>query len=275
MTDSRQTLNDLRQQIDALDQEIQTLLMKRSEIVLEVGRVKQAAAGAEDPSFLRPSREAAMLRRLVSRQRGPFPKPVLIQIWHEIIGAMVRLEGPFSVVVAMPEDAPGLWDLARNQYGGHAPIAAVGTAAEALDRVDSGDVVVGVLPFPEPGSEMWWTDARIGAEGGPHVFARLPFGDAGSTLPGPGGREPIALAIGRILMEPTGDDRTVVRTAAGTRLPDMVDVVELVTGPDGSALLDVSGFCDDIRRHLAETLKPDDFSVLGGYASPLTASDLS
>jgi len=87
-------LSDLRREIDAIDDALHDLLMRR---VTLTGRV--AASKPSDGVALRPAREAEILRRLVGRHEGRFPKAVVARIWREIISANTALQGPFAIAV--------------------------------------------------------------------------------------------------------------------------------------------------------------------------------
>src|SRR3546814_15977852 len=95
MSDNTPSLDDLRREIDEIDDAIHDLLMRRTELARQIGRAKGQGA-----VFMRPGREARVLRRLVARHTGPFPKPVVTRIWREILPGFPRLQGPFA---ARPE----------------------------------------------------------------------------------------------------------------------------------------------------------------------------
>ncbi|MBM3488778.1 MAG: chorismate mutase, partial [Alphaproteobacteria bacterium] len=154
MTDPTTSLADLRRRIDAIDDAIHDLLMERAALVDGVRRAKDTA---DDTPFFRPAREAAILRRLVARHGGPFPKTALVRIWREITAAMVGLQGPFSIAVAVPGEDPGYRDLARDHFGVVAPLAAQRSVRGVIQAVAEGSATVGVVPLPQDGeAEPWW-----------------------------------------------------------------------------------------------------------------------
>merc|ERR1711964_691964 len=63
MTDEKTRLGELREEIDALDQQIMELISARAKCAQEVAHVKMAANPGEDVFFYRPEREAQVLRR--------------------------------------------------------------------------------------------------------------------------------------------------------------------------------------------------------------------
>jgi chorismate mutase/prephenate dehydratase len=68
---TEQKLQAIRQRIDALDKEVQTLINERASLAQEVARVKLEAG--DDAIFYRPEREAQVLRAVKERNEGPLP----------------------------------------------------------------------------------------------------------------------------------------------------------------------------------------------------------
>jgi chorismate mutase/prephenate dehydratase len=186
----------LRGEIDALDDALHDLVMRRAAVVarLAASRVKGTAV-----SPLRPGREAAILRRLLARHSGPLPPAVLVRLWREILGSSSALQGGFAV--AVPAGNAALAEAARTHFG---PLAALGRepdAAAALAAVAAGRAQAAVLPVPAAaGGGAWWAaleDPR------PRVVARLPFFAAGPA--------PEALLVSSDGPDPSGDDRSLLR----------------------------------------------------------------
>lgn len=199
-------IDDLRRQIDEIDTALHELLMRRSEIAAQIGALKgngNNGPAAASP-FLRPGREAMILRRLIDRHRGPLPKATVVRMWREMMSALVRLQGPFAVAVFAPDQRCDYRDLAQEHFGSLTPITTHDSLGQVLRAVIEGQATVGVLPLPQQDDqEPWWryllgNDARV-----PRVIARLPFGAPGALL---GAAE--ALAIGRVVQEETGRDRS-------------------------------------------------------------------
>jgi chorismate mutase/prephenate dehydratase len=81
MTGPDKQLAALRAEIDAIDSQLHDLLMRRTDLAVQVGEVKarvQPLGGtpADGSKFIRPAREALILRRLVARHQGKLPKAV-------------------------------------------------------------------------------------------------------------------------------------------------------------------------------------------------------
>ncbi|MGB0671020.1 MAG: chorismate mutase, partial [Rhodospirillales bacterium] len=192
-------LAKLRQEIDAIDDQIQDLLAKRTAIVEGVRDVKK-----NDRVKIRPAREAEILYRLVARHQGHFPKREMIRIWREIIVATLSFEGPFSVAVFTAENGAGYWDIARDHFGSYCPLNGFPSAHQVIDAVSRQDNTVGLLPLITPGDRNpWWRHLVSEAPETPRVIARLPFAGQGNGMSG----DVEGLVISPVPPEPSGHGR--------------------------------------------------------------------
>ncbi|MBP5856483.1 chorismate mutase [Marivibrio halodurans] len=198
---TKRNLDDLRREIDAIDDQIHDLLLKRWETVRHVAEAK----GASMRLPIRPAREAAMLRRLAARHRGPFPFAALARMWHEMIAAFTMLQARYSIAVLANAQEHALWDLARDQFGSQVPMTAYPTQRDALAQLFEGRHDVAVLPMPREGEEDPWWVSLAGAEA-PKIVMRIPFAGVGSVR----GQMQDALAVAHLALEPTGSDRTLI-----------------------------------------------------------------
>jgi chorismate mutase len=200
MTASPASLEDLRREIDEIDAQIHDLLIRRTEVSRQIGKVKERGAAR-----LRPAREAEILRNLAGRHRGSLPKPVLLRIWREILSDSTAQQGPYTVSVYAGEQDRELRDLAREFFGVLTPLVEQGSSVRVLNEVASGAAAVGVLPpIHADGDDPWWRHlARDGADV-PRIVARLPF----APWPRDRGGESVGLVVGRGPVEASGEDRS-------------------------------------------------------------------
>ncbi|HET6158403.1 MAG TPA: chorismate mutase [Dongiaceae bacterium] len=291
MTGPDQQLAALRAEIDAIDSQLHDLLMRRTDLAVQVGDVKarvQPLGGtpADGAKFIRPAREALILRRLVARHQGKLPKAVIVRMWREMIAALLQVEGPFVVAVQAPKGDTALWDLARDHYGSRVQITPVPDNADVLSAVTRGKATVGILALPRLGERSaWWPNLMARGENIPHVMGRLPFGDIGNV------RDPKAeaMVIGRAPNEPTGDDRSwivlglkaprsrrAVLSAAKALQPEEALCLDNA-GKGYEWLLDVAGFPLEIEAGVAAVAESlgAEARVLGSYAAPLRPADLA
>ena len=89
MQKSSLTIQDHRSRIDSIDDAILALLNERSQVVLEVGRLKSG----NNLDFHVPGRERQIYERLLSQNPGPFPNDALKGIYREIISACLSPGG--------------------------------------------------------------------------------------------------------------------------------------------------------------------------------------
>ena len=287
MSAAQNPLSELRRQIDEIDTALHDLIMRRTEVVQEIAAVK----GSSRAAYHLPGREAEVVRRLVRRHQGAFPKAVLVRIWREMISSLIRLQGPFSVAVYAPGDRLTYWDLARDQYGALTPIVAHASAAQVVSSVTDGAAQIGIVPMPEQDdTDPWWRGLVGNDPKLPRVVGRLPFG-AGNLRGEP--RE--ALAIGLSEPQSTGHDRSLLvietmreisRSGLKSTLtglgfePALMQAWREPSGSDRRLyLLEIAGYSDaeDPRLpRLREEHREDVAQVwrIGGYAVPLTAAEL-
>ena len=64
-------LSELRDRIDAIDEQILALINQRAACAMEVAKTK--IAQGEQGTFYRPDRESLVLRRIMSLNQGPLP----------------------------------------------------------------------------------------------------------------------------------------------------------------------------------------------------------
>ena len=267
----------LRSQLDAMDDALHDLVMRRASVVAQVGQL--AVKGAVK---LRPGREAAIIRRLLARHQGPFPPASLVMLWRQLFQGTTALQAPCALVVCDPDPAGAYAALAREHFGALSTLRVYRTPAQAIGEISAGTAAAAVLPMPAEGespSGAWWTallhkdDPRI------HVTARLPF-----WAPRPEGAAKLqALVVCAAPPDPSGADRSLLGfevppEQSRARLSQALATAGLQAGhtvlrrDPGAArvLVDVAGFVaesDPRLDSLTATLRPP--IVLGAYAVPL------
>ncbi|MDP6953511.1 MAG: chorismate mutase [Alphaproteobacteria bacterium] len=197
-------LDNLRLEIDRIDDEIHDLLMRRTDIVSEIGALKRRSGVM--PLALRPGREAAILRRLLARHEGPFPRQVLVRIWRELLSAQVALQSDFSIAVFAPDGLDIYRELARDQFGAGTPLHKYSAVSQIISDIWNGNISIGILPMPVgERSDPWWRALVVDGGESPRVVAKLPFYERLGE-----GDLPSALAVAMIEPEATDDDVSLV-----------------------------------------------------------------
>ncbi|MGA1194182.1 MAG: chorismate mutase [Kiritimatiellia bacterium] len=82
------SLDELRSEIDRLDDQIVPLLNARAALALEIGRIKKANG---EPLHV-PSRERDVIDRLTATSKGPMPPESIARIYKEVMAAALALE---------------------------------------------------------------------------------------------------------------------------------------------------------------------------------------
>ncbi len=136
-------LKDLRQAIDAVDDQVLGLLNRRATLAAEVGR--QKAASAPEALFHAPQREREVLARLAGENGGPFPDSAVRTIFQEIMSACLSLEKPLRVAFLGPEGSFTHF-AARQQFGGSSQALPQGTIQAVFQSVERGRGDYGVVP---------------------------------------------------------------------------------------------------------------------------------
>lgn len=278
------SLDDLRRRIDEIDDRLHDLLMERAEMVDAIGAAKRV----DGAPVLRPGREAAILRRLMARHRGRFPKAAVLRIWREVVAAHTALQGPFAVAVHIAPGELGFWDLARDHWGSQCSMTPFGSVAQVIRAVTEGQATVGVLPMPQDGeSDPWWPQIASEDAATPRIVARLPFGPRGNARAEPGD----ALAIAKLPIEETGADRSflIIETRGDVSRTRLISALgqaglpcTLFAGhaPRSQALAEVEGLVTKNDPRVSRLLELLGDAIawvvpIGGYAAPLAAAELA
>ena len=141
MSDSE--LDQLRERIDALDEQIQELLNERADCAQAVAEAKRKIGG--EVVFYRPEREAEVLRLVRERNKGPLSDDEIARLFREIMSACLALEQPLTIAYLGPEGTYS--QAAAFKHFGHSvllkPLAAID---EIFREVEAGSADFGVVP---------------------------------------------------------------------------------------------------------------------------------
>lgn len=254
--------------LDALDDKIHDLLMKRAEIAIATS----------------PAEQAARLRRLAARHTGSLPLPALLRIWRELLAA---LAAPGRTVHVYSSDRAGQFrDLARDLFGSSVAMKSHPSATAIVHECSGDPESFGVVPPPESdeNARAWWAQLTPMGQVGPRVVAILPL---------IGNGQPLAYVIGSPELEPSGDDSTLILLEAEdslslTKLQSLLkqDGLEArllavsrdtATSPVRHHLLEAEGFVRSDDPRLGALLERSGEGILrvaivGCYANPLTGA---
>ncbi len=200
------SLSDLRRKVDAIDDQIHDLLMRRAKIANVIGRHPERAMRDDGMPLAQPARKAEILRRIVRRHEGSLPVRSVVRIWCELLAAGPSERGTMHVYAG--EQAALYRDLARTYFGSLMPMVSHTSATAVLYACSDQAQAMGVVPLAASGEDgvSWWTHLAPAGHPGARVVARVPFvPDDGVEPP-----YPQAFAVGALEQEPTGDDTTLL-----------------------------------------------------------------
>lgn len=161
------SLNDLRKEIDHIDEQIISLLNRRAELAQEVGHHKSRTRA----HYFTPEREQAVFKRLLGLSRGPLEPTAIRAIYREIISASRALEKPLAVAFLGPEGTFS-HQAAINKFGSLSTFQPADSIAEIFSLVERGAADYGIVPvenslagvIPETLDTFMVTNLRIVSE---------------------------------------------------------------------------------------------------------------
>jgi chorismate mutase/prephenate dehydratase len=141
MTKPDKRLDQLRLNVDRLDDQILDVLNERAEIVKKIGRVK-AERGAD---VVAASRERQILERLAATNTGPLPREAVEDIFNTVIANFRLLQKSLTVAYFGPEAT--YTHQAAVQHFRRAEFIAEKSIGDVFDAVDNGRADYGVVPI--------------------------------------------------------------------------------------------------------------------------------
>lgn len=137
-------LQGIRQQIDAVDEQIHQLINDRARLAQQVGLSKHKDGHTVD--FYRPEREAQVLRMALERNHGPLRDEEILRLFREIMSACLAQEQPLKIAFLGPEGT--FTQAAVLKHFGHSvralPLPAID---DVFIEVQAGTADFGVVPI--------------------------------------------------------------------------------------------------------------------------------
>jgi len=136
-------LAQVRAQIDALDAQIQTLIIERARLAGAVRESKGSLGHAVD--YYRPEREAAVLRAVKERNEGPISDAEMLRLFREIMSVCLAQQEPLKIAYLGPEGT--FTQQAVSLHFGHS-VRALGVTSidDVFHQVETSDADFGVVP---------------------------------------------------------------------------------------------------------------------------------
>lgn len=138
------SLSEIRQQIDAIDQQLLQLINQRAELAIKVGQAKRTAGILND--FYRPEREAQILSQLVANNAGPLTKSQVATIFRALLTACLSLQQPLKVAYLGPL---GTYSQAAvyQHFGVETATMPVAQISQVFREVEAEHAHYGVVPI--------------------------------------------------------------------------------------------------------------------------------
>jgi len=144
----KEFLDNIRQNIDAVDCEIQTLINNRAKLAQQVAMVKKNHIAADDnsnPIFYRPEREAQVLKAVMERNAGPIADEKMARLFREIMSVCLDLEAPQRIAFLGPVGT-FTHAAALKHFGKAADTVPMTTITDVFREVEAGTAMYGVVP---------------------------------------------------------------------------------------------------------------------------------
>lgn len=152
MADTRD-LDQVRADIDAIDQQLHELINNRARCAQRVADIKmtqvlearERGEPEQEVVYYRPEREAQVLTRIMERNSGPLQDETVAHIFREVMSACLALEKPLQIAFLGPEGT--FTQAAAIKHFGHAAMCvAQATIGSVFSQVESGECNYGVVP---------------------------------------------------------------------------------------------------------------------------------
>ncbi|MHC4553665.1 MAG: prephenate dehydratase [Planctomycetota bacterium] len=136
------SLEELRKKIDGIDEKLVELINERAQIVVEVGKLKQADA---TPIYV-PHREKAVLDKIANLNKGPLPDKTMQAIWRELMSGSFFLERPLRIGYLGPQGSFS-HNAAILKFGQSVDYEALADIRGIFEEVSKGHCDFGIVPI--------------------------------------------------------------------------------------------------------------------------------
>jgi chorismate mutase/prephenate dehydratase len=144
---SDEKLQQLRDQIDQIDDQLLDLFNRRAACAVAVAEVKRnAIEGPGDAiNFFRPDREAQVIQRFKSKNPGPLSDDEVGRLVREVMSACLALEQPLKIAYLGPEGT-FTQSAALKHFGHSVSTVPMSSIPDVFSSVESGHADYGLVP---------------------------------------------------------------------------------------------------------------------------------
>ena len=139
-------LSELRDKIDNVDKQIQSLINERASYAIAVAKSKKD--NEDNPIFYRPEREAQVLKAVMARNEamgGVMPADKMATLFREIMSVCLDLEAPQKIAYLGPAGT-FTHAAALKHFGKAATTVPLATITDVFREVEAGSAMYGVVP---------------------------------------------------------------------------------------------------------------------------------
>jgi chorismate mutase/prephenate dehydratase len=141
------SLDQLRKRIDAIDEQLLDLFNQRASCAVDVAAVKRALSDVVDEGvdFFRPDREAQVINRIKSLNKGPLSDDEVGRLIREVMSACLALEQPLKIAYLGPEGT-FTQSAALKHFGHSVSTVPMSSIPDVFNSIESGHANYGLVP---------------------------------------------------------------------------------------------------------------------------------
>ena len=144
---SEEKLQQLRDQIDEIDDQLLDMFNRRAGCAVAVAEVKRKDSENSDEviNFFRPDREAQVIQRIKSNNPGPLSDDEVGRLVREVMSACLALEQPLKIAYLGPEGT-FTQSAALKHFGHSVSTIPMSSIPDVFSSVESGYANYGLVP---------------------------------------------------------------------------------------------------------------------------------
>src|SRR6516225_12422800 len=151
MGETPTSLDEVRARIDAIDEQVLSLIAERAALSAAVTKAKRA--NGDNGFGLRPAREAQILRKLLIAKERQVSFELVVTLWRQIMADSLARQGPFHISLWGGKNPYRVIELTRIRFGAGVSVRPAPRPEDALSAAKSaGGVAVLALASDSP----WW-----------------------------------------------------------------------------------------------------------------------
>ncbi len=136
------TLEQHRNRIDEIDDQLVKLLNERAQVVVEIGKLKNKTGG----QIYAPDREKQVFDKIVAANDGPLPDRTMVAIWRELMSGSFALERPLRIGYLGPEGSFS-HNASMLKFGQSVEYEPLTDIRSIFDEVSKGHCDLGLVPI--------------------------------------------------------------------------------------------------------------------------------